>query len=125
YALVPAAKGGPARLLVARQPEGNVSRRHARLEMCPTGVRVTNLTRVPLDLEFGPPIPPDQCADLTPPFTLLCGQRSFRVEAGESVDVYGLRSLDGSTVAPGSARPVTAAPPLATLGGPANNALLG
>src|SRR5437667_8521468 len=55
--LAPAA--GPARLLVARQPEGNVSRQHALLDLTAEGtVRVANLTRVPLEFDSGQPLAP-------------------------------------------------------------------
>src|SRR5262245_2921775 len=80
FALLPVSAGGPARLLVARQPEGDVSRQHALLEPADAGARVRNLTRVPLLLELGAPIPPGAAAELTPPFTLLLGPRAVRVE---------------------------------------------
>jgi adenylate cyclase len=105
-----AAPGGAARLLVARQPEGNVSRQHALLEATASGaVRVANVSRVPLEFDSGPSVAPDSAAERTPPFTLRLAGRDVRVERGDSVDSYGLRSLDARTVGPGDLGPVPAA----------------
>jgi adenylate cyclase len=125
YALLPAADGA-ARLLVARQPESNVSRQHVRLELTAGNVRIANLSLVPLEFDSGPPIGPQTTAERTPPFTLLLAGRSVRVERGDPSDAYGLHSLDGATVGPGSFRPVLPGlPPAASLGGRALDALLG
>jgi adenylate cyclase len=125
YALLPAGPGHPARLVVARQPEGDVSRQHALLEPAAAGaVRLRNLTRVPIRLELGEPVAPESTAELTPPFTLLLGPRTVRVEMGESVDDHGLRSLDGATIGPNSSRAPAIVPALATFGGQVVNSLL-
>jgi adenylate cyclase len=127
YKLIAPAASGPARLLVARQPEGNVSRQHARLEPTPTGtVRVENLSAVPLVFDCTPALAPQASAEYTPPFTLLFPGRSVRVERGDSADAYGLHSLDGSTIGPGDSPPASGSLPLpAILRGEALSALVG
>ena len=125
YLVLPAG-GGPARLLVARQPESNVSRQHALLEAMQSGdVRVDNLSAVPLDFDCGPPLAPHSSAERKPPFTLQLPGRTVRVERGDSVDNYGLRSLGAAAVAPGHIRSgfASIAPPVA-LGGQALNSLV-
>src|SRR4051794_20712000 len=58
YAPLPA-PSGPARLLVARQSEGNVSRQHVLLEPLPSGVvRVSNRSQIPLPTGDGSAIEP-------------------------------------------------------------------
>jgi adenylate cyclase len=118
-----AAAGGTARLLVARQPEGNVSRHHALLEVTDDGVRVANLSRVPLEFDSGPQVTPESAEVRTPPFTLRLPGRDVRVERGDSVDTYGLRSLEGLTAGPGSLGPAASAPP--ALDGSTLDALVG
>src|SRR5947209_2888345 len=65
YALLPPASG-PARLLVARQSEGNVSRQHVFLEPLPSGkVQVTNRSKIPLPCpETDRPLPAGGSAEL-------------------------------------------------------------
>src|SRR5438094_1611381 len=71
YALLPSASG-PARLLVARQSEGNVSRQHVLLEPLPSGaVRVSNRSQIPLLIGDGTALPPGSGRELAPPFRLL------------------------------------------------------
>jgi adenylate cyclase len=92
----------PARLLVARQPEGYVSRQHARLQLtAEETVHVANLSPVPLQFEFGEPIVAETSADRTLPFTLVLAGRLIRVERCDAAGVQGLRSLAGATVGPG------------------------
>src|SRR5262245_55035501 len=48
YALLPATPTTTARLLLAKQQEGNVSRQHVLLEPLPSGtVRVSNRSQIP------------------------------------------------------------------------------
>jgi adenylate cyclase len=110
YELLPASSG-PARLLVARQREGNISRQHVLLDATPAGaVRVHNLSPAPVVFESGPSLPANAIGEQVPPFVILLAGRSIRVGAGDSADSYGLRSLDAATVGPGSLR--VGAPPL-------------
>src|SRR5436309_15765682 len=70
YALLPSASG-PARLLVARQSEGNVSRQHVLLEPLPSGgVRVSIRSQIPLPTGDGTALPPGSGRELSPPFRL-------------------------------------------------------
>ena len=126
YVLLPAAPDRPARLLVVRQPEGNVARQHARLEPTPAGaVRVENLSPLALEFEFGAAIAPQSFAERAPPFTLLIGGRSIRIDHGDSVDAQGMRSLQGAAIGPGVHRPgLTLALP-AALSGQTLAALIG
>jgi adenylate cyclase len=126
YRLITPATSGPARLLVARQPEGNISRQHARLESTPAGtIRVENLSAVSLAFDCGPALASHESAEHTPPFTLLFPGRSVRVERGESMDAYGLRSLDGATIGPGAFSAASRPPLPAVLRGEALGALVG
>jgi adenylate cyclase len=110
YHLLPPGSG-PARLLVARQREGNISRQHVLLDTTPAGaIRVHNLSPAALVFESGPALPASAIGEQAPPFVMLLAGRSIRVAAVESADSYGLRSLDAATVGPGSLRVGT--PPL-------------
>jgi adenylate cyclase len=126
YTLIAPGTAGLVRLLVARQREGNVSRQHARLEATEDGtVRVENLSAVPLEFDCGPPLASHASGEYRPPFTLLFPARSLRIERGDSIDAYGLRSLDGATIGPGAFLPAAASPLPMVLRGEALSALVG
>jgi adenylate cyclase len=93
---------GQARLLVARQREGNISRQHVVIDAVPGGLRVHNLSPASLEFESGPPLASNTVAEYPPPIALRIAGRSIRVEHGAAMDSYGLRSLDGATIGPGS-----------------------
>jgi adenylate cyclase len=101
YALLPASGTSPARLLVARQQEGNVSRQHLLLEPLPAGtIRVSNRSPVSLACEGTPAIPPGTSRDLSPPFRLLLPPRAIEILAADSLDEHGCQSLDQPSLGP-------------------------
>jgi adenylate cyclase len=104
YAVLPEADGGPQRLILARQNEDNVARRHVLLEPLPDGaVRVTNGSKIPLVLDGSAVsiIAPGDVADLTPPFSVLLPPRAIAVVVGGSVDEHGIQGLHEKTIQPG------------------------
>jgi adenylate cyclase len=104
YALLPATDKTPARLIVARQSDSNISRQHLLLQPLLTGlVRVSNRSQLPLpQAESGPTVPPGGTADLVPPFSLLLEGRLVRIVPADSVDEHGVQGLAEQTLAPGS-----------------------
>src|SRR3954471_480866 len=94
YTLLPASAFAPARLLLAGQQEGNVSRQHVFLEPLPSGkVQVTNRSKIPLPCpETDRPLPAGGSAQLAPPFSLLLPPRTVVVDNGESVDDEGFQA---------------------------------
>src|SRR5262245_13300762 len=112
YALLPPAGPGPARLLVARQHEGNVSRQHVLLEPLPSGaVRVSNRSQIALPCG-GSAVAPGASREMAVPFQVSLPPRTVEVVAVESVDEHGCQSLDQLSIGPGS---LAAPGPLATL----------
>ncbi|HRX78152.1 MAG TPA: hypothetical protein P5307_03775, partial [Pirellulaceae bacterium] len=73
------------RIIVANQAEATFSRRHVRLEPRPDGkVVVRNLSAaVPIATDAAGVVGPQDQRELTPPFVLVVGDRSMRVEPDE------------------------------------------
>jgi hypothetical protein len=90
---------------VARSHElYNISRRHALLELLPSGrVRLTNHSNAPLTCTAAPggSLAPGATAELVPPFSLSLPGRTIAVGAPGSDEQVGLHSLDEQTVGPG------------------------
>jgi adenylate cyclase len=119
YVLLPPTDKAPARLIVARQTESNVSRQHLLLQPLSTGaIQVNNRSKLPVpQADGGPAIPADDSAELTPPFNLSLEGRTIRVAPADSVDEHGVQGLAEQTLAPGSLEGLSRRlPPLAALG---------
>jgi adenylate cyclase len=126
YVLVTPAEG-PPRLLVARQDENNVSRRHFRLAPLPGGgALLSNFSPVPLIFEesdeAGTAVPPNASVERAPPFTLSLFGRSIRARPAPG-GPGEMHSLAGRTIGPGSGPRATLAPP--TLAGADLGPLIG
>ena len=94
------------RVVVANQAEATFSRRHVRLEPLDDGtVVVRNLsTAVPIATDSAGVVGPQDHRELTPPFVLVVGDRSMRVEPDEEV-ALPMMSLANVTLAPGRQKP--------------------
>lgn len=97
---------GGARIVVANQAEATFSRRHVLLEPRPDGkVVVRNLSAaVPIATDAGGVVGPQDQRELKPPFVLVVGDRSMRVEPDEET-ATPMMSLANVTMAPGQQRP--------------------
>ncbi|MEO8496878.1 MAG: adenylate/guanylate cyclase domain-containing protein [Planctomycetota bacterium] len=97
---------GAIRIVVANQAESTFSRRHVRLEPQSDGkVVVRNLSAaVPIATDAAGVVGPQEHRALTPPFVLVVGDRSMRVEPDEEVESR-MVSLANATMAPGQQRP--------------------
>ncbi|MDA1051857.1 MAG: adenylate/guanylate cyclase domain-containing protein [Planctomycetota bacterium] len=97
---------GAVRIVVANQPEATFSRRHVRLEPRADGkVVVRNLSAaVPIATDAAGVVGPHDHRELTPPFVLVVGDRSIRVEPDEE-SASPMVSLANMTLAPGQQRP--------------------
>jgi len=115
YAQLPTAGG--ARLVVASLGEASLSRQQVRLQPLEAGmVRVVNLSAaVPIAADALGTIEPSQALELTPPFVLVVGERSLRVEQVYE-DAPRLVGLADATLAPGRHKsPSGALPSIAAL----------
>ena len=94
------------RIIVANQAEATFSRRHVRLEPRPDGkVVVRNLSAaVPIATDAAGVVGPQDQRELTPPFVLVVGDRSMRVEPDEEA-ASPMVSLANMTMAPGQRKP--------------------
>jgi adenylate cyclase len=94
------------RIIVANQAEATFSRRHVRLEPLATGkVVVRNLSAaVPIATDSAGVVGPNDCHELTPPFVLVVGDRSMRIEIDEEAS-SPMVSLANMTLAPGQHKP--------------------
>ncbi|MBC8351613.1 MAG: adenylate/guanylate cyclase domain-containing protein [Planctomycetes bacterium] len=94
------------RVVVANQAEVTFSRRHVLLEPKADGtVVVRNLSAaVPIATDSAGVVGPQDQRDLTPPFVLVVGDRSMRVEPELQIDAQ-MVSLANATMAPGQQRP--------------------
>ncbi|MCA9123341.1 MAG: adenylate/guanylate cyclase domain-containing protein [Planctomycetaceae bacterium] len=97
---------GGIRIVVANQVEATFSRRHVRLEPRADGkVVVRNLSAaVPIATDSAGVVGPQDQRELTPPFVLVVGDRSMRIEPEEE-DASPMVSLANVTMAPGQQRP--------------------
>lgn len=94
------------RIVVANQAEATFSRRHVRLESRDNGtVIVRNLSAaVPIATDSAGVVGPNEHRELTPPFVLVVGDRSMRIEPVVEV-ASPMVSLANVTLAPGQQRP--------------------
>ena len=97
---------GGVRIVVANQAEATFSRRHVRLEPQANGmVVVRNLSAaVPIATDSAGVVGPQDQRELKPPFVLVVGDRSMRIEPEVQIDPQ-MVSLANATMAPGRQRP--------------------
>jgi adenylate cyclase len=95
-----------SRLIIAPLEEPSVGRKHLLLEPhAPGCVRLTNLSsRVPIGLEDGPRLEPQQSRDCSLPALLAVGTRIVRLQPGVASG-RELRQLPDGTMPPGAVDP--------------------
>jgi adenylate cyclase len=113
YQALAATDTAPARLIIARQGESNISRQHLTLHPLPGGrIRVRNGSRLPVPRGDGvAALAPGESLDLDVPFFLVVESRVVVVVPSQDTSELDVRQLDNPTLAPGSRLASTLARP--------------